>query len=74
MCAIPQLVSAPLNSIPIAEHLRRSHPQCEHSYRQDILYCILMLYDVTSINLGQFNYFVSLLQNVSKQKKMEFLV
>ena len=37
MCAIPQLVSAPLNPIPIAEHFRRSHPQCEHSYCQDIL-------------------------------------
>ena len=31
MCAIPQLVSAPLNPIPIVEHFRRSHPQCEHS-------------------------------------------
>ena len=30
MCAILQLVSAPLNPIPIAEHFRRSHPQCEH--------------------------------------------
>ena len=29
MCAIPQLVSAPFNPIPIAEHFRRSHPQCE---------------------------------------------
>ena len=29
MCAIPQLVSAPLNPIPIAEHFRRSHPQCD---------------------------------------------
>ena len=27
MCAILQLVSAPLNPIPIAEHFRRSHPQ-----------------------------------------------
>ena len=36
MCAIPQLVSAPLNPIPIAEHFRRSHPQCEHSYGQNI--------------------------------------
>ena len=26
MCAILQLVSAPLNPIPIAEHFRRSHP------------------------------------------------
>ena len=34
MCAILQLVSAPLNPIPIAEHFRRSHPQCEHSYGQ----------------------------------------
>ena len=25
MCAIPQLVSAPLNPIPTAEHFRRSH-------------------------------------------------
>ena len=29
MCAIRQLVSAPLNPIPIAEHFRRSYPQCE---------------------------------------------
>ena len=36
MCAILQLVSATLNPIPIAEHLRRSHPQCEHSYGQHI--------------------------------------
>ena len=28
MSAILQLVSAPLNPIPIAEHFRRSHPQC----------------------------------------------
>ena len=34
MCAIPQLVSAPLNPIPTVEHFRRSHPQCEHSYGQ----------------------------------------
>ena len=36
MCAIRQLVSAPLNPIPIAEHFRESHPQCEHSYGQHI--------------------------------------
>ena len=36
MCAIPQLVSAPLNPIPTVEHFRRSHPQCEHSYGQHI--------------------------------------
>ena len=36
MCAILQLVSAPLNPIPIAEHFRRSHPRCEHSYGQHI--------------------------------------
>ena len=30
----PQLVSAPLNPIPIAEHSRRSHPPCEHSRGQ----------------------------------------
>ena len=36
MCAIPQLVSAPLNPIPTVEHFRRSHPQCEHSYRQHV--------------------------------------
>ena len=36
MCAILQLVSAPLNPIPIAEHFRRSHPQCEHSCEQHI--------------------------------------
>ena len=32
MCVIPQLVSAPLNPIPIVEHFKGSHPQCEHSY------------------------------------------
>ena len=36
MCAIPQLVLSALNPIPIAEHLRRSHPQCEHSHGQRI--------------------------------------
>ena len=34
--AIPQLVSATLNPIPIAEHFRRSHPPCEHSHGQHI--------------------------------------
>ena len=32
MCAILQLVSAPLNPRPIADHFRRSHPLSEHSY------------------------------------------
>ena len=36
-CAIPQLVSAPLDPIPIAEHFRRSHPQSEHSYLHYLL-------------------------------------
>ena len=31
MRAIPQLVSVPLNPIPIAEHFRGSHPPCERS-------------------------------------------
>ena len=31
-CAILQLVSAPLNPIPIVDHFRRSHPLCELSY------------------------------------------
>ena len=31
MRTIPQLVSAPLNPIPIAEYFRRSQPPCEHS-------------------------------------------
>ena len=38
MRAIPQLVSVPLNPIPIAEHFRKSHPPCEHSRGQHI-YC-----------------------------------
>ena len=37
MRAIPQLVLAPLNPIPIAEHFRRSHPPCEHGRRQHII-------------------------------------
>ena len=36
MRAIPPLVSAPLNPIPIAEHFRRSHPPREHSHGQCI--------------------------------------
>ena len=36
MRAILQLVSAPLNPIPIAEHLRRSDIPCEHSHGQCI--------------------------------------
>ena len=36
MRAIPQLVSAPLNPIPIAEHFRRSQLPCEHSHGQHI--------------------------------------
>ena len=33
MCAIPQLISTPLNAIPTVEHhSRRSHTQCERSY------------------------------------------
>ena len=32
MRTIPQLVSVALNAIPIAEHFRRSHPPCEHSF------------------------------------------
>ena len=37
MRAIPQLVSALLNPIPIAEHFRRNHPPCEHSHGQHII-------------------------------------
>ena len=33
MRAILQLVSAPLNPIPIEEHFRRSHPPCRHENR-----------------------------------------
>ena len=36
MRAIPQLVLAPLNIIPTAEHFRKSHPPSEHSHRQHI--------------------------------------
>ena len=36
MRAIPQLVSAPLNPIPIAQQFRRSHPPCKHSRGQHI--------------------------------------
>ena len=44
MCAIPQLVSAPLNPIPpTVEHFRRSHPQCEHSYGQHIYMILSMI-------------------------------
>ena len=36
MSAIPQLVLSPLNPLKIAEHLRMSHPQCEHSHGKRI--------------------------------------
>ena len=36
MRAIPQLVSAPLNPIPIVEHSKWSHPRHENSYRQEV--------------------------------------
>ena len=36
MRAIPQLLSAPLNPIPIAENFRRNHPPCEHGSGQCI--------------------------------------
>ena len=38
MRAIPQLVSAPLNPKPTAEHFRRSHPPCEHSHGQHTIF------------------------------------
>ena len=31
MRAISQFAAVPLNPIPILEHFRRSHPQCEHN-------------------------------------------
>ena len=31
LCATPQLVSAPLNPVPIEEQFRWSHPLSEHS-------------------------------------------
>ena len=39
MRAISQLVAVPLNPIPILEHFRRSHPQCEHNTHQKISFC-----------------------------------
>ena len=44
MCAILQLVSAPLNPIPIAEHFRRSHPQCRRNYAESKESCAALLY------------------------------
>ena len=51
MCAILQLVSAPLNPIPIAEHFRRSHSQCEHSYGQHIYMSKENIYNIITITL-----------------------
>ena len=42
MRAVPQLVSAPLNPIPIAERFRRSHPLCEQK-RHMMLYSIMTM-------------------------------
>jgi len=36
MRAIPQLVSAPSNPIPIVEHFRWSHPQCEQLWTRNV--------------------------------------
>ena len=39
MRAISQFVAVPLNPIPILDHFRRSHPQCEHNIHQHISFC-----------------------------------
>ena len=65
MCAIPQLVSAPLNPIPIAEHFRT------------ILACVKFLEisfsfkSLVFVNCFSINYFsieASLLRKFSKKK------
>ena len=45
MRAIPQLVSVPSNPIPIVEHFGWSHPQCKHSYGQEMLMRITTQYN-----------------------------
>ena len=35
MCAIPQLVSAPLNPTPTVEHFGRSYSQCNYNRTKD---------------------------------------
>ena len=55
MRAIPQLVSAPLNPIPIAEHFRRSHPPCEtawHEARAELLFCCCLFAVVVAFAVG----------------------
>ena len=42
MCAILELVSAPLNPIPIADHFRRSHALCKLSMARCNVYFINM--------------------------------
>ena len=39
MRAISQFVAVPLNPIPILEHFRTSHSQCEHNTHQHISFC-----------------------------------
>ena len=56
MRAIPQLVSAPLNPIPIAEHFRRSHPPCEHSHGQCMVFGFKGVYTLQLIREHSFGY------------------
>ena len=60
MRAIPQLVSAPLNPIPTADHFRRSHPPCEHSHGQhvSIFYYVIRLFIVNSYKFLDFPFFL----------------
>ena len=58
MRAIPQLVLAPSNPIPIVEHFRWSHPQCEHSYGQEML-----------INVNKDNNAIQMIQSITNGLK-----
>ena len=81
MCAILQLVSAPLNPIPIAEHFRRSHPQCEHSYgqhnvREDLLRTLnkhftykVKLMMSSYLGLFVFIFFVQINSKINKKSR-----
>ena len=68
MCAILQLVSAPLNPIPIAEHFRRSHPQCDllgrgHSLAGQIYFKIFDLVSKVYVAFLHISIIISLLIN-----------
>ena len=61
MRAISQFVAVPLDPIPILEHFRTSHPQCEHNTHQHIsfCYCETLIHAFVTSKIDHYNTLVS---------------